>query len=521
MTDPTAGPDEPNPNPNSDPDGPDDSDDPLTVDHILAAAGANDALAALPDKDSQASRLVALAHMHYRLVAGDDGRPYATPLAGPAIAHNLRGRAGLRAQLADLYYRTYQQAPGGTGLTDALAVLEAQAEHTDPEPVGLRVARAGEQSIVVDLGDTQGQAVLVGPGGWRIIERSPVLFRRSRLTAPLPVPIAGGTLQGLQDLLNVDQDRFRLLVAWLVAALIPDIPHPILALFGEQGTAKSTAARLLVGLVDPSPAPLRTPPRELRSWAASAYASWVVALDNISVIPPWFSDTLCKAVTGDGVVERALHTDDDLNILTFRRVVALTSIDAGALAGDLAERLLPVELDPIPPSDRRSDAQIAAAYDLARPAIVGALLDLLAEVLDELPRVQLDELPRMADFARVLAALDTIKGWDTRTHYAAGAAETALAVLEYDPVAVALRELVGTAGEWRGTPAQLLERITPDHPPKTWPRSPRALAGVLKRLAPALRSGWGITTDRPTRGQTRNLTIRGPKAPTPSRPANE
>jgi hypothetical protein len=309
--------------------------------------------------------------------------------------------------------------------------------------------------------------------------------------------------------MNVDEARFRLCVAWLVAALVPDIPHPILALFGEQGTAKSTAARLLVSLIDPSPAPLRTPPREMRSWAAAANASWVVALDNVSTIPAWLSDTLCKAVTGDGIVERTLHTDDDINVLTFRRVIALTSIDAGQLAGDLAERLLPVELDPIPPELRRTDAEITTAYDTTRPRVLGALLDLVAQVLDHLPAVRLDQMPRMADFACILAALDHLHGWSTLADYTTAANDTALAVLEYDPVAVAVRDLVGRGGAWRGTTSELLDRLTPDdHPPKTWPRSPRALAGVLKRLAPALRTAWGITIERPPRGQDRNLTIR-------------
>ena len=512
MTDPTAGPDEPH----------DDThpDDQLTVEKILAAAGAPEALAALPAGESQADKLIALALLHFRLVAGDDGRPYAVPVDGPALAIGLRGRAGLRGQLARLYYDTHRQAPGGTGLTDAMTVLEAQAERAEPAPVDLRVARAGE-SIAIDLGGTEGQAVIVGPGGWRIVDRSPVLFRRSALTGPLPIPVRGGSLDGLRELLNVDDARFRLLVAWLLAGLVPDIPHPILALFGEQGTAKSTCARLLVGLVDPSPAPLRTPPRELRSWAAAAHASWIIALDNLSVIPPWFSDTLCKAVTGDGVVERALHTDDDLNILTFRRVVAMTSIDAGALAGDLAERLLPVELDPIPPEGRRSDAEIAALHDQARPAVFGALLDLLAQVLAALPTVALAELPRMADFARLLAALDTTQGWDTLTDYSAGAAETALAVLDYDPVAVAVRDTVGRAGAWTGTATDLLDRLTPEHPPKNWPRSPRGLVGTLKRLAPALRAGWGITVEWPPRGQARTLTLRGPQAPSTGQPSNE
>jgi hypothetical protein len=488
---------------------PDDAELLAEVEKILDAAGATEVLDQLPAKDSQASRLVALAQLHYQLVNGTDGRPYATPLAGPAIAHALRGRAGLRSRLADLYYDTYQQAPSSAALTDALAVLEAQAERTDPVPVALRVAQAAERSIVVDLGAADGRVVLVEPGGWRIIDRAPVLFRRSGLTAPLPEPTRGGSLDGLRALLNVDEARFRLCVAWLVAALVPDIPHPILALFGEQGTAKSTAARLLVSLIDPSPAPLRTPPREMRSWAAAANASWVVALDNVSAVPAWLSDTLCKAVTGDGIVERTLHTDDDITVLTFRRVIALTSIDAGQLAGDLAERMLPVELDPIPPEQRRTDAEITTAYDTARPQILGALLDLVAQVLDHLPAVRLDQLPRMADFARILAAVDRLHSWSTLDDYTTAANDTALAVLEYDPVAVAVRDLVGRGGAWQGTTSELLDRLTPDdHPPKTWPRSPRALAGALKRLAPALRGASGITIDRPARGQDRNLTIR-------------
>jgi hypothetical protein len=52
-----------------------------------------------------------------------------------------------------------------------------------------------------------------------------------------------------------------------------------------------------------------------------------VVLDNISGIPDWLSDALCRAVTGDGMVRRRLYENDDLTVLAFRRVVALTSID--------------------------------------------------------------------------------------------------------------------------------------------------------------------------------------------------
>jgi hypothetical protein len=458
MTDETPTPDH---EPGHGPDDPD-LDDPLTAEDIVNERPTSPS-GDTRSGDTQAARIVSLALARYRLLQGDDGRLYAAAHDGPSLACNLRGRDGLRARLADLYYDLHGQVPSGSALTDALAVLEARAARSDREPVSLRVAGAGPAAVALDLGTADGRCVLVDGTGWRIAERAPVLLRRSALTAPLPLPVPGGSLDSLAELLNVDESRFRLVVAWLVGTLLPAIPHPILAVVGEQGTAKTTAARLVVSLVDPSPAPLRTPPREMRSWAAAATASWIVALDNVSTIAPWFSDTLCKAVTGDGIVERALNTDDDLNILAFRRCIALTAIDAGRLAGDLAERLLTVELDVIPPGRRRPDAEIAARYADVHPGVLGALLDLTAQALAVLPTVRLDELPRMADFARLLGALDRVRGWSTLADYTQAAHQASQAVLDGDPIAEAVLGLVGQRGVWTGT-ASDQRPAGPDHP---------------------------------------------------------
>ncbi len=111
----------------------------------------------------------------------------------------------------------------------------------------------------------------------------------------------------------------------------------------------------------PSPAPVRAAPRHVEDWAVGAAGSWVVAVDNLSYIAPWFSDALCRASTGDGLVKRVLYTDADLSVLAFRRCVILTSIDAGALRGDLADRMLLVDLEPIGAADRRTDADLDRA----------------------------------------------------------------------------------------------------------------------------------------------------------------
>ncbi|MFD9211797.1 ATP-binding protein [Streptomyces sp. NPDC059544] len=448
---------------------------------------------------SQASQLVALARERYDLFMSDDGRPYGVKVDGPNLALPLRGKAGLRSQLA----RIYTEINGGTvpsqsGLADAMTVLEGIAANADPRTPQLRVARQADGRILIDLGTSDGRCISVGPDGWQLLPSSPVVFRRSGAMKPLPAPVREGDgLAKLRDLLNTTDEGFHLLVAWLLAAFIPDLPHPILAFRGEQGTGKSKGAAMVIGIIDPSGAPKRTAPRDLKSWSVQAFNSWAICLDNVSIIPDWLSDALCRAVTGDGVVDRALFTDDDVVVLEFRRVLAMTTIDAGALAGDLAERLLTIELQLIPDNKRREEAELDRAYADAHPAILASLFDLLAKVLKALPGVELTELPRMADFARVLAAVDHVTGWHTLQSYKATAADAVADVLDGEPFAQAVVDLVRTTGPdgMTVTAAQLLESVTaPEKLPKKWPKDPTRAAGQLKRLAPALRT-IGIDVD--------------------------
>ena len=452
---------------------------------------------------SQAAQLVAIARKRYDLFMSEDGRPYGVKTDGANIALPLRGKAGLRSQLSRIYNDEHNgQVASQSALTDAMTVLEGVAASAEPRVPHMRVAWH-DNGVVVDLGDADGRCVVIGPDGWARAARSPVLFRRSGAMKPLPAPVRDGDgLTRLQDLLNTDEEGFRLLVAWLVSAFIPDLPHPILTFRGEQGTGKSYSAKMVIGIIDPSGAPKRTAPRDIKSWATQAFNSWALCLDNVSIIPDWLSDALCRAVTGDGIVDRALYTDDDVVVLEFRRVLAMTTIDAGALAGDLAERLMTIELHTIPDHKRREENEMDAAYAEAHPSILASLFDLLAEVLRVLPEVQLTERPRMADFARILAAVDKVQGWTTMDSYRTSARDAVADVLDGEPFAQAVCQLVDQAGP-EGvtlTASELLDRVpTPDKLPKKWPKDATRAGGQLKRLAPALRT-IGIEVDDSKRG---------------------
>lgn len=344
-----------------------------------------------------------------------------------------------------------------------------------------------------------------------------MLFRRSALTLALPVPVQTepAALNELRSILNVDDDSWPLVVGFLVTALLPHIPHPVLMLGGEQGTGKTTAARIIVRLIDDSSAPTRHEPRDPEQWAIAAAGSWTVALDNVSHVTPWLSDALCRAVTGDGLVRRKLYTDSDLSVLHFRRCVLMTSIDTGTLRGDLADRLLIIDLERIPDDRRRTDAELDDAYKRARPRLLGALLSALSQTLTVLSSVKLSTMPRMADFSRVLAALDRacpgVTGGQALNLFIDQRHRIADEVVESDVLASGIIGLIETGGVWNGTAAALLEALTsvlPNKQPKGWPTSARGMAGQLRRVIPALRAvGIDVTFGRSGRSGMRTIQI--------------
>ena len=104
-------------------------------------------------------------------------------------------------------------------------------------------------------------------------------------------------------------DDFILLVAWLVGAFRPEGPYPILRVNGEQGSAKSTLCRILRELIDPNEALVRSAPNGERELIVSAQNAHLLVLDNLSLMPAWLSDSLCRLSTGGGFSSRALYTD--------------------------------------------------------------------------------------------------------------------------------------------------------------------------------------------------------------------
>ncbi|MFZ0146770.1 MAG: hypothetical protein WAM72_00230 [Xanthobacteraceae bacterium] len=414
---------------------------------------------------------------------------------------------GFRRWLARCFYETTGGAPSSEALQSALNVIEARAHFDAPElAVHIRVGGLNDR-LYLDLGDQSWRAVEIDATGWRIIDSPPVRFRRAAGMQPLPMPMSGGSVEKLRSFLNVKTDAdFVLAVSWLLAAFRDCGPYPVLVLSGEQRSAKSTFSALLRALLDPNTAPLRALPREDRDLFIAANNGHVLAFDNVSGLRDWISDRLCRLATGGGFAVRQLHTDQDEVLFDAARPVILNGIEDIVARPDLADRALFLTLEPIPESRRRPEAELWTAFEVDRPYILGALLDVVVEGRKRLPETRLEELPRMADFALWATACETAI-WPAGTFwtaYSSNRDEAVAGVIESDPVANVVRALMATRTEWTGTASDLLDALTElvseaQRKSKGWPNTPGTLSGRLRRAATFLRkAGIEIAFDRET-----------------------
>jgi hypothetical protein len=423
---------------------------------------------------------------------------------------------GFRRWLARRFFEETGGAPSSEALQSALNVIEAKAHFDAPERlVHIRVGGL-DGRLYLDLGDAAWRAVEIDSAGWRVIDHPPVRFRRASGMKPMPMPVSGGSIDALRFFLNVQSDAdFVLVVAWTLACLRNRGPYPVIVLSGEQGSAKSTFSAILRALLDPNTAPLRALPREDRDLFIAASNGHVLAFDNVSGLPAWISDTLCRLATGGGFAVRQLYSDQDEVLFDAARPVILNGIEDIVTRPDLADRAVFLTLEPISEERRRPEQELWAAFEAERPRILGVLLDAVAKGLAMLPQTKLEKLPRMADFALWATACETAL-WPAGTFWSAYCGnrdEAVEGVIDADPIAAAVRGLIAARTEWTGTASDLLgalaevagERVAKS---KTWPDSPRALAGRLRRAATFLRKiGIEISFEREGRARTRIIHI--------------
>jgi hypothetical protein len=452
-------------------------------------------------KDSQAEVLLKMA---------DDFECFRS---GPALEPHIRVRIadhwevwadgkGLKTRevLTHRFYLGKGRAPSREALNSAVDTILAKCGAGPKLDVFVRFARTRD-AVYLDMADDEWRCIVIKADGWQVLDSAPVMFKRGTGARPLPMPARGGSLDLLRPLVNAGDDtQWFLMLAWLVGAFQPVGAFSHLVVEGQQGSAKTTTARILQMVLDPSDVGLSAPPKNEEDATLSAMNCGILGYDNLSGCRAELADVFCRFSTGQGFRTRTLYSNLGITVASVKIPVLLNGIDAMVMRGDLLERSITLKLPRIESRDRRTEQEIWDQFGAIHPAVLGALLDVVSTGLRNLPHTKLDDMPRMSDFCLWVTACEPAMPWPQGAFVNAytGKLEAANRDLaESDPVASALVDwaeqtikpdmgIVMVAKELLIS----LNTFTVDTPKDTrhWPLSPEALGHKLVRLAPILRA---------------------------------
>jgi hypothetical protein len=149
---------------------------------------------------------------------------------------------------------------------------------------------------------------------------------------------------------------------------------------------------------------------------------------------------------------RRLYSGDEEVLFQATRPILLNGIEDVVSRADLADRAIFLVMTPIREHKRRAEAE-RRKFEIERPRILGALLTATVHGVRELPRVRLQRVPRMVDFAIWATACETAM-WPCRTFahaYDANRRAAIEAIIDADPVAACISTRVSSSPQKPGS----------------------------------------------------------------------
>ena len=447
-------------------------------------------------------------------------------IKGNRHTYAVRSKA-FRLWLSGEYLDSTEKGIGSQTLQDTLSTLEAIAIFRgETREVHLRTAEH-QGKLYLDLGTPDWKAIEVDSQSWRVILEPPVRFWRPDSLLPLPIPVTGGNLDELKDLLNVDGSSWTLIITFLLFCFCPDKTYPVLVLSAHRGSGKTAAAEIIKGLIDPGKAALIKLQGDTHKLAVAATRRHLMVYDNVSHISPDQSDDLCRIATGFGFSTRTLHTTDEETTFELTRPQIITAIDALVTRDDLADRVLMAQLPEIPAEKRLPQGELNAKVEAARPRILGALLTALSQTVAQ-PRPNPATLPRMADYALFAIASEKalgLKEGEFMETFNESREQSRQIVIESSPVGEAIVRLMQNRLIWKGTTSELLNELenhtdSATYRSRYFPKASNGLSRQLTRLTPDLRALGVLISEKNIHG-TKRLTLEKEIKVSPPSPPNQ
>src|ERR1051326_3804804 len=438
--------------------------------------------------------------------------------------------------LSKLYYDHTGRGDiaGQESINDAIRVLYSEIFFEDNTlTLNLRVAWNKEKdTIYYDMTDEKWRCIEITKGKWEIVTDSGSSIKSSNNNndsillssfirynqTPQVEPdrtYDSGVFEKFLDLTNIKDPKARLLTkVWIISLLIPDISHAINITHGEKGSAKTSLCMKVKQLIDPDALELLTIPKKKEEFVQQLNHNYLVVYDNIKKVRGWFSDEVCRAVTGIGNSKRRLYTDDEDVIYRYKLCIMLNGINISLTEPDALDRSILTEVAKISNEERKEWTEVMAEFDQLKPKLFAFILDRLSKALQIKPNLQLKNLPRMADFAIWGEAIARVMGYGEMEFvnaYYENIGRQNIKAIEANPLSQAIVKFCEEQqienreqSAWEGSNPELLEQLQIvagrngiDTSQKKWPKATNSLTKRLNPIRSNLLEGLGICiTDR-------------------------
>jgi len=387
---------------------------------------------------------------------------------------------------------------------------------------------------IYDLVNENWEFIRITSSGWDIIKNE-IIFRRYSNQKAQVYPDRNyepDIFDQFMGLLNTkDRDSILLLKCYITSLFIPEIQKVVLILHGSQGAAKSSLQEFIRMLVDPSVVKTFTFPRDINELIQQLSHNYITYYDNVSMIRPWISDQLCRAVTGSGSSKRQLYTDDDDKIYSFKRCVGMNGINLAATKEDLLDRSIIISLEDIEDKDRRIPEELWREFDRIKPQLLGYILDILVKVIEyeennpeTIKKFKLSRMTEFAKFGEIISRCMGNKDNEFINAYKKNREIQVDEIVEFSQVATAVICMMFRKYDndiWDGTPTALYTELRNiaesdkwelniDTSDRYWPKNVKSLGRRLNEIKPTLKAkGLEIINYRDADEQrTRKIKIR-------------
>lgn len=414
------------------------------------------------------------------------------------------------------FYNIESKIPTNDNIAKIILLLESRAMNEVNEVLVERRCATVDNCIYYDLKDDSCNVVKVSRDGWEIIKDPPVIFARTKTMYRQVTPERNGNLDILDKWFRYkDENHLILQKVILVASLIPNIARPIQVLHGEKGSSKTSTMKLVRDIIDPAIVPVVSIPKTIDDLSVYISKNYVPCFDNIDTISNQVSDLLCIAVTGGGHTKRKLYTDDEEQVMFFQRFIVLNGINVVATRPDLLDRCILLELERIPPNERKEEKVLREEFEKDKPIILGAIFETLSKAMSIYDQVELNNLGRMADFTRwgyAIAEVLGIGGDKFLEAYLNNQNNANIEALESHPVGFAMYKFMEDKTVWSGSPTKLLSELEIvagfekiDTTNSNWAKTPNVLSRRLNEIKSNLLD-VGIEFER-SKGKNREIKI--------------